>query len=591
MLQVPSQARPHSAANLSCDRKIAGLFFAIALVVYAATSAPQVLGGDSGEFATLAATGGVAHPPGYPLYVLLLRALRWIPALEPAHRASLISALVGAIACGLLYRAARAWGASPIASAIATVTFTFAPLTWHLATCPEVFSLNALVAIILVLLAARTPEDPRAALRQATLLALVAGLGVSNHHSIVLVVPIGLFAWLVAARASKRPYAALLLSLGALAAGLLPYAYLMYAARTSDPATTWLWGDTKTLGGLVAHFLRREYGTTQLGLSNAKPEVIAQVVTFLKATLFELRGIPILGLLGLALATKRGGKIFQWRWLMLLASVLLSGPLFLMRFNIPPRGIGAGIAERFYLLPWTLLLVACARALDSLAIVKMRRVRWLAPAAFAAVASTTAFESVREHHRPTVAHYVRNALNLVEPNAILVGGGDHRFGAFLYARLALGLRKDVAFVHGTLMLSTWYPPQADALVGRSLTRAENHLLSGGRLIGELLATRRPVYLTDWVVDDFRKTLPTYPIGPLIRVAPQFIPLPEEVYLQNDNAYAHFELEPSPPRNMDSWEGDLFSSYARPWKSLADAFQTTNATRAETCRRRAAAFSP
>ncbi len=581
-------------ASLSArDRKIAGVFFGVALLTYLATSAHHVLGGDSGEFATLAATGGVAHPPGYPLYVLLLRALRWIPASEPAHRASLISAITGATNCALLYRASRIWGASQIAGAIATVAFTFSPLGWKLSTCPEVFALNAMLALILVNLVAQVPEDPRAALHHGAALAFVAGLGLSNHHSIVLIAPIGICAWIQATRASKRPLVTLLASLVALTVGLLPYAYLVYAARTSDPAATWLWGETKTLGGLLAHFLRREYGTTQLGISNAKPEIVAQLVTFSKATFISLRGLPVLALVGFTIAWKRGPRTFSWRWFMLLTSVLLSGPLFLMRFNIPPRGIGEGIAERFYLLPWTLLLVACAHALDGLAIERLRRVRWFIPITLAIAFGVLSFDSVREHHRPTVALYVQNTLNFVEPNTILVGGGDHRFGGFLYARLALGQRKDVAFVHGTLMLSNWYPPQAEALVGRTLTRAENHSLSGGRLMGELISTGRPVYLTDWFVDDFRKTLPTYPVGPLMRVeqSHRSIPLPSQLYGVNDDIYSHFQLEPTPPSNADSWEGDIFRSYARPWKTLADAFQSSDPVRAETCRRRAAAFSP
>ena len=582
-----------TAACLRSDRQIAGPIFVVVLLVYGATSAQHVLGGDSGEFATLAATGGVAHPPGYPLYTLVLRALRWLPASEPAHRASLITALIGAANSALCYRASRAWGASQVASA--TVTFTFAPLTWQLSTSPEAFALNTCVALALVALAAKTPEDPRAALRHAALLALLAGLGISNHHSIVLLAPIGLFAWGASVRASKRPLAAVASSIAALFVGLLPYAYLVYAARNFDPMTTWMWGDTKDLSGLVTHFFRREYGTTQLGISNSPPQISAQLVTFAKATLVDLQGVPLLALVGLLILIRRAKDVrvgFRFRWCMLLTSVVVSGPLFLMRFNTPPRGVGALIVERFYLLPWAILLVACARALDGFAVASLRRVRWLVPAGLAAAMAFVSFDAVREHHRPTVAQYVRNTLALVEPNAILVGGGDHRFGGFLYARLALSERRDVAFVNPVLMLGTWYTPQAEALVGRSLTRPHDQVLNGGLLLGELLATRRPIYLTDWTVDESRKLIPTYPIGPVMRVVTSFglVPSPARVYAMNDDVFASFELEATPPRNMHSWHGDIFSSYARPWQSLADAFRVSDPERAERCRQRAAAFA-
>jgi hypothetical protein len=571
------------------------------LVIYGATSAQHVLGGDSGEFATLAATGGVGHPPGYPLYVLLLRALRWIPAAEPAHRASLITALIGAANAALFFVAARAWGASRIASVAAMVTFVFAPLTWQLSTCPEVFALNVSFALSLIALAATTPEDPRVAFRRAGLLALLAGLALSNHHSIVLLAPIGLFAWVSCARGSKRPLAALAASIVGLTVGLLPYAYLLYAARHFDPATTLLWGDTKTLSGVLDHFLRRQYGTLDLGASLEKPDVRAHLVTFLRATVRDLRGVPVLALVGVMVGvwrSKRNSIPFapasvRFRWFMLLTSLFACGPLFLMRFNIKPGGWPQLIVERFYLLPWAVLLVVCAPALDALAVRALGRIKWLALAPVAAAMALLSFDAVREAHRPTIAHYVHNTLSLVEPNAIIFGEGDHRFGGFLYARLGLHERPDVVFVSAELMLGTWYPAQVEKLVGSPLPRVDSQPYNPRRLFTKLLAAHRPTYFTDFVFEKYRKTVRTYPIGPVMRAVETSgsVPAPTELLMMNDEAFAKFALEGTPPRNMASWHGDLFSSYARPWNSLADAFREQDPERAQACRLRARDFKP
>ena len=49
-----------------------------ALALYTATVEPSVPAGDSGELITAAATFGVAHPPGYPLYIWFCsRAVTW----------------------------------------------------------------------------------------------------------------------------------------------------------------------------------------------------------------------------------------------------------------------------------------------------------------------------------------------------------------------------------------------------------------------------------------------------------------------------------------------------------------------------------
>jgi len=39
-------------------------------LLYAATTARDVLPADSGEFQLTAAKWGIAHPPGYPLYTV-----------------------------------------------------------------------------------------------------------------------------------------------------------------------------------------------------------------------------------------------------------------------------------------------------------------------------------------------------------------------------------------------------------------------------------------------------------------------------------------------------------------------------------------
>jgi hypothetical protein len=57
-----------------------------ALVVYVAFASPHVVDGDNAEFATLGALGGGAHPSGYPLYVLWLRAWSWLPGGSPGDR-------------------------------------------------------------------------------------------------------------------------------------------------------------------------------------------------------------------------------------------------------------------------------------------------------------------------------------------------------------------------------------------------------------------------------------------------------------------------------------------------------------------------
>src|ERR1041384_8031069 len=79
-----------------------------ALVVYAALASPYVVAADNAEFAALGALGGGAHPSGYPLYVLWLRAWSWLPGATAAHTAALATAILGGLSIAVLHAACRA---------------------------------------------------------------------------------------------------------------------------------------------------------------------------------------------------------------------------------------------------------------------------------------------------------------------------------------------------------------------------------------------------------------------------------------------------------------------------------------------------
>src|SRR5207237_1106626 len=70
---------------------------AVALgVAYTCTLAPGITwandGSDSGDLVTAAATLGVAHPTGYPTYLLLARLFQLVPLGDLAFRATICSA-------------------------------------------------------------------------------------------------------------------------------------------------------------------------------------------------------------------------------------------------------------------------------------------------------------------------------------------------------------------------------------------------------------------------------------------------------------------------------------------------------------------
>ncbi len=210
------------------DRITTAALFAPALAVYVATASAHLVGGDNAELVTIFAAGGVAHPSGYPLYCILLRLCAWMPGGAVLGSAR-VSAVLGALSVAALYRACRAWGASPAASLVATASYALSPLAWRLSTQAEVFALNALFASLLLYAASPGPAATMAPAPRAILLAALAGLAYSDHPTIVLLAPIGILATTRALTQSRRRLRlrVALLAMAAFGAGLLPISIAM----------------------------------------------------------------------------------------------------------------------------------------------------------------------------------------------------------------------------------------------------------------------------------------------------------------------------------------------------------------------------
>ena len=101
------------------DLGLALALSALSLAAYVRTLAPSVLPADSGEFQLAAPLLGVAHPTGYPLFLLA----GWLfshlaPVGDPAFRISLLSALFSAATVGVVYLAGLELGMKRLAAGI-----------------------------------------------------------------------------------------------------------------------------------------------------------------------------------------------------------------------------------------------------------------------------------------------------------------------------------------------------------------------------------------------------------------------------------------------------------------------------------------
>ncbi len=553
------------------------LFFAL----YAATATTTVQGGDAGELVTVACQGGVAHPPGYPLFVLLGRAAcALLPFGTPAWRLALVSALQASLALALLVAAIRRATGSSLAALSSALLLGLSPLFWRYATVGEVFAGGVLTAALLVLIGLRIHSGWRG-WPAALALGLACATGVAHHHSSVLLFPLVLVAlWQSVAR-PRRPGALLVAGgawlLGA-GTGLLPYLSLL------EPGGAWRWGALESLAQLPEHLLRVDYGTLQLAANQGVPAGPAHLLNYLWHLVREL---PLLLLL-LGLGVWKARLVQPRIWAAALtAAALLAGPGLLLLFNVPASGLGAVVAQRFFLLPDTLLTVLGGLGLAALLHqLKIER-SWLKIALIALpLASALLLGGPRLGHRgwSVAEDYVLNALRTSAEGALVVGSSDSELGGYLYVQEVLERRPDLLYVAPPLLARAWYrdrlarqrPALAPALTGATGS-SQQQLLT----LIELQLQRGPVYLALdlWRDRSLRAQLP--PLipdgGTLLQVLPRGQPAPPLDKVERDlqQAIENLQLNSWPRSQAElehSWEGDLYLNYARSYQVLAELYR-------------------
>lgn len=431
---------------------------AAALGAYLATLAPGLTwahsGADGGDLIAAARTLGVAHPPGYPLYLLLGKLFTWLPVGNVAYRLNLLSAVCAAGAASLLVlwvRAALREGQTRCETAAAWMAaglLAFSRLYWSQAVIAEVYALNALLAMACLWLWWRWTRRPE---RAAPLIegALLLGLGLGNHLTLILLaLPCAVD---VLARRERRPgWRQIGAALLAFLLGAAIYLYLPLRARGHPPIN---WGDPSTWRGfwwMVSGALYRHY-VFALPLSHL-PIRLATLAGDL-ARQFGPWGVALglLGVWGLARRDRRA--------LLVLGSIVALYAAYAVGYNT---------ADSFvYLLPayaiwafWAGLGVAQAGEWLEIEAGKIaRRPRYALAALVCALPLVSLgwnWRSVDLRRDREATDYLAAALEEAPPGAIVISASDAHTFALWYAQYGEGLRQDLLVLDRDLLPYAWY---------------------------------------------------------------------------------------------------------------------------------------
>ncbi|MBL7201492.1 MAG: DUF2723 domain-containing protein [Anaerolineae bacterium] len=204
------------------------------LTVYVLTLLPTVgASGDTPKFQFISAILGIPHPSGYPLYILLGRVFSWLPVANVAWRMDFMSAFFAASTVFVLFWTALALTRNVLLSAASSLAWAFAGLFWSQSVIAEVYTLNALFVISVILFLILW--EKRRQQRFLHLAMVLYALGFGNHLSMLFLLPAWIYwVWCVDRQVftDRRTIG---VGLSSVIAGASPYAYILIRARQRPP--------------------------------------------------------------------------------------------------------------------------------------------------------------------------------------------------------------------------------------------------------------------------------------------------------------------------------------------------------------------
>lgn len=323
---------------------------------------------DGAEYSTHILSGGIAHAPGYPLYLLMGKFLSRVSG-DPIEIQQWISFGSLGISAIALYMSLRLDGLHRCAICL-TLLILFSSYYVKLYTIiPEVFILNlALFSCLGWALSAwyysRTQHMP-------LWIGLLYGLGASHHHTLVLTLPAFIAVAWFRRRAQGFSISAMGIVFGLIGfmIGALPLLYLFYSLPENAPYTYFYvqsWDD------FFFVFLRKAYGTWSLSKHGDAP--LWQVCLIFIQSFFKNFGwnflffIPlIVGLLDRTMPASQSEPISSKEitskptLIFALMTILVFCLVFLPNVNLNLDSVGnQSTLLRFFTIPFFLLLYPLA---------------------------------------------------------------------------------------------------------------------------------------------------------------------------------------------------------------------------------------
>ncbi|HET9957201.1 MAG TPA: phosphatase PAP2 family protein [Polyangiaceae bacterium] len=439
---------------------------------------------DGAELVTAAITSGTAHPPGYPLYLMLVRAACWFWAgaapINVAHASSAVfCTIAGLLVCAIVRKVLAAIApdvndaARDLAGVCAGGLFCLSRTVLGVALVAEVYALHAALVAGMSLCAVNLLVTSEREVSRGTAVSfgLLGGLAISHHLTALPVFAVQCLILWRSRGTSRNDLRVFLPWVAGCCLGLLPWLYLPWAA-SREPVVSW--GQPSTLasfwwvvsaaqyharlGGTPSELWKRliEYGPFQ-----ALPASALALAWLGLACLYR----TWLNSRGRVRGSRQDALTACRPRLAVIALLAGSGAVNLVLclfYDIPDLGN--------YFIPALLGLTILAGVGCSELMRALRELRGTRGAAFEIVSCLvgatvwwTAVSNLRQTDAQGGTRFdqrVRTIVRQAAPSSLIAARGDGMVFGLWYEKFVRQPRHDVDVVSRELLLQAWYPRQS-----------------------------------------------------------------------------------------------------------------------------------
>ena len=403
-----------------------------------------IQGGDSAELIASAYYNLVAHPPGYPLWLLLQQGWMKVVTINSlVWRASFLNVLFALTSLVFIIFPLKKRQVTLLSLAL-MIMLAFTWTFFQAAIIPDVFALHALFVSAVLWLSI---DDQLNDNYRSFLIPFLFALSVSNHHTTIFLIPIVIERFLSAH--SRKTF------IKGAVAGCILTALLYATLMLRNPESPYSWGEVKDFSSLISHFLRSDYGTFRLAANDDSHFFnMLGIWKFLEINAVAL----FFGFIVFLLFVPLKKQLLLTRKNLTLVSTLILSLLFLGLVNFKIEGMAEEIVSRFHVMPLIVLIMTLVHLIASTQKVINRKSEYLVVILAVLISLPTLYKNLNLSKDNIIENYSHNLLKQAhhhEVNALLVDN-DNSYFALRLLQLENADYQSIAVISPPLLFHSWY---------------------------------------------------------------------------------------------------------------------------------------